>query len=66
MALSKRIKIGLGIIAIVGLAGIAGNDDYAEEQLALERYCQKVYDGKWPDFNENYNALCEADRLRRR
>lgn len=64
MAQRKRLVTVLGVIGIITLAGIAGNDDYNEEKLEEWRYCQMVYDGKWPDYKSNYNERCEADRLR--
>lgn len=38
--------------------GIVGSMDHADAQAAQNEYCDMVASGAWPDFNNNYGALC--------
>ncbi len=58
-----RFKIILKLIAILFpitlIAIFASNEDYKEEQRELERYCQMVSEGYWPDMKKIYDTECK-------
>ena len=36
--------------------GIDGAED------AANRYCEMVYDGNWPDYQQNYDKFCDGPK----
>jgi len=49
----------LGVVLGLVLASIFG-DDIDSAEIEAQRYCQMVYEGNWPDFNNNYDQFCDG------
>jgi len=55
----RKTLLFLGVALTLVLASIFGNDmDGAE--MEAQRYCKMVYEGHWPDFNNNYDQFCDG------
>ena len=59
------IKLGVGVVAVMLLAGIAGQSDYEMALLEERAYCASVTlyhasagEQGWPDYRLLYNSMC--------
>lgn len=59
------IKLGVGVVAVMLLAGIAGQSDYEMALLEERAYCANVAlyhasagEQGWPDYRLLYNSMC--------
>lgn len=51
----------LFIAALVVVAlGIVGRMDYEDAKMMEKLYCEGVEQGRWPDYNRNYDEVCRA------
>lgn len=54
----NRILMGMGVVAALGLMGLAGNSDYEDAQAAAALYDQYVCEGVHPDYDQR-GVECE-------
>lgn len=55
------LMMALGLYFLIVIVGRLGGDiDGAEAQAHL--YCKMVYEGQWPDYQQNYHQFCDKDR----
>ena len=43
-------------LTILGLFTVDGAED------AANQYCEMVYNGHWPDYQQNYDKFCDKDK----
>ena len=56
-------KVAYAIYILLGIAAysLVSNMDF-EDALNQERhYCQMVREGVWPDYQENYDEVCDTE-----
>lgn len=51
--------IRLLLIGIFAGALIYTLDDATEAQAQADMYCQMVAEGSWPDYQKNYEEVCD-------
>lgn len=49
--------LALGVLALILKSG-----DIDGAEAAANRYCQMVYTGQWPDYQQNYEQFCNKDK----
>lgn len=58
--MSDRIKVAIGLLALVLLMGVVGRMDYEDAQLEEALYCDNVRNGVWPDYEGTYKNICKS------
>ena len=53
------MKSFLSIVAIIVVFGLVGEQDYQDEQLEQQTYCDQVEDGIWPDYKGIAGEACK-------
>lgn len=54
------IVIAVVYFAIALLGKFTKDIDGAED--AANRYCEMVYEGNWPDYQQNYKEFCDGPK----
>lgn len=54
--------LALAVLALMYFAGAL--DDAGEERRQAEEYCDMVYRGAWPDYEQTYQEFCIDGKLR--
>lgn len=55
------------LVALVALSMLVDqvkdwDSDIDGAEGAANRYCEMVYTGQWPDYQDNYNKFCFKDK----
>lgn len=58
--MSDRMKVVVGLLALVLLMGIVGHFDAEEAERQAEEYCHNVKSGIWPDYEGTYKEFCKS------
>ena len=52
------VKASFVVLFFVSVFGYAGTVDMEAAQATLDLYCERVRDGIWPDYRQEYSNLC--------
>jgi len=49
----------VAFVVFVCLLGLAGNMEIEDEIAQAQLYCENVYSGVWPDYDNTYSRMCK-------
>ena len=56
------IGIAISLFLFYYFTGSTKRGHLSDAELAAHRYCYMVFNGQWPDYQQNYGQFCVAEK----